>query len=378
MNQSTGGAPLTHSRLFPRLRKAVIMSVANGRGASTRGRARRSLAWGAIAFVLVTAIFSAAVETVLPQVRDPEYGSRLVRLRAQQRAHPNRPLVLALGTSRTQNAIDAVAMEFPDEPGAPLVFNFGQSGIRPLHLRLILWRLHDAGVRPDAVFVEVFPGFLEVPASADSHFRDSSAQLTDGDVRWLTPYLDDPAALRRRWAVARLDPWSTYRGAHVARFAPEALPWSLRVGHLSYMTDQCGFSGYPSGKATDELRERKRAKMHRTYGNPLGALRVSAATEEAYRGLVADCRERGVRVAFFFTPESPVFQSWYSPESRAALTAFTRMLSEELGCPVFGAPTNYAEDDFADGHHILRPAASRFSRELADRHLRPWFAEVLK
>ncbi len=52
------------------------------------------------------------------------------------------------------------------------------------------------------------------------------------------------------------------------------------------------------------------------------------------------------------------------------------MLSDELGCPVFEAPTDYAEEDFADGHHLLRPAARRFSRELAARHIGPWLASA--
>ncbi len=373
MNQSTG-APLTRPRLFPRLRNSVFVRPSNDPVAV----ARRSLAWGVFAFALATAALSASIETVLPQVRDPEYGYRLVRLRAQKRAHPNRPLVLALGTSRTQNAIDPEAMDFPDEPGAPFVYNFGQSNIRPLHLRLFLWRLHDAGIRPDAVFVEVFPAFLMVPGPADAHFRDTETLLTAGDVRWLTPHLDDPAVLWRRWAMTRIDPWSAYRGSLLARVSPTAIPWSLRVDHQWVLLNQRGFNGYPPEEATDEARTRKRARMYRDFGNALGALHVSATTEEAYRDLVADCRERGIRVAFFNTPESPVFQSWYSPESRAALAAFTRMLRDELGCPVFDAPTDFAEEDFADGHHMLRTPAARFSHQLAEQHLRPWLAEVLK
>ena len=73
-----------------------------------------------------------------------------------------------------------------------------------------------------------------------------------------------------------------------------------------------------------------------------------------------------------------MFRSWYSPESQAAVAAFCRTLTEELGCPVFAAPEGYAETDFADGHHMLPPAARRYSRDLADRHLKPWLAQALK
>ena len=30
------------------------------------------------------------------------------------------------------------------------------------------------------------------------------------------------------------------------------------------------------------------------------------------------------------------------------------------------------ESDFVDGHHMLQPAAARYSRWLADTHLNPW------
>lgn len=369
MNPKTGTS--LGARLFLRLRAPAARGRTGARG--SRRRPVRALAWGAAVFVLTTLAFSAAVETSLPEVRDPEYGERLVRFGAQQREHPNRPVVVVLGTSRTQNAIDPGAMGFPDEPGAPLVFNFGHAGIRPLHLRLILWRLHAAGVRPAAVLVEVFPGFLGVSGPADSAFPDAG-QLTAAELDWLAPHLDDPEALRRRWVRSRLDPWSAHRSVLVSRFAPDALPWALRTDHVWAQTDARGFLGYPDGAATDERRAAKLADVHRTYGPTLADLRVSAATEDAYRGLVSDCRARGVPVAFFLAPESPAYRNWYSAQSRGALDGFVRTLRDELGCPVFGAPTDFAERDFADGHHILRPPAARFSRALADRHLKPWLA----
>ena len=116
--------------------------------------------------------------------------------------------------------------------------------------------------------------------------------------------------------------------------------------------------------------------MRKTYAGQLRGLRVSELSDRAYRDLVAECRAAGVPVAFFLTPESPVYRTWYSPDGRAALAAFTRVLADELGCPVFDAPTDYREEDFADGHHMLPPAARRFSRNLAERHVRPWLASA--
>ncbi|MBP3960583.1 hypothetical protein J8F10_35620 [Gemmata sp. G18] len=375
MNQAPGASPLTRSRFLPQLRKPVFVQTAYPPAYSARRRAGRTVLWGAIALLVANAALSVSVETVLPQVRDPEYGYRLVRLRAQQRAHPGRSLVLAIGTSRTQNVIDPTAMGFPDEPGSPLVFNFGQSGARPPHLRLALQRLFAEGVRPAAVAVEILPATLAYDGSVDDLFREQPARLTAADLARLAPYLDDPAVLRRRWLGTRVNSWEAFHMTILSHLAPEIQPWPERVAFQWTMTDAHGFSAYPQTISAAD-RERKRERAFASYGSAARDLQVRPLAERAFRDLVSDCRAANVPIAFYLAPESPIFRSWYSPESRATLAAFARMLSDELKCPVFEAPTDFAEEDFADGHHALRPAAARFSRGLAEQHLKPWLGSV--
>ncbi|MCI0701422.1 MAG: hypothetical protein L0241_10110 [Planctomycetia bacterium] len=317
------------------------------------------------------------VEAGLPQLREPEYGYRLVRVRQQVRAHPNRPLVIVLGTSRTQNAINPRAMAFPDEPGSPMVFNFGQSGASPLHLRLTFQRLCADEVLPAAVLVELLPATLVVPGPADHLFVSSSARLTADDLPRLAPYCSDPSAVRRAWLIDRLNAFHAQRLVIVSHLAPRWLNWSQRLDHQWSMTDASGFCPYPANDV-EIHRPARQAKVRAEYGRALERLRVSELSMRAYRDLVADCRARGIPVAFFLTPESPTVRSWYEPQSWAVLANFCRMLSEDLGCPVFAAPTDFAEEDFADGHHMLPSAAARFSRQLATRQLIPWLAEALK
>ena len=132
---------------------------------------------------------SGALETVKPEWRDPEFGHRLTRLRQLQRQSPDRPLVLFLGTSRTQNAFDPRAMGFPDESGSPLVFNFGQSGSAPLkvsaHAASDCWM---KGSVPRPWCVEVLPVWLAADGSAERVFRDFEPRLSVGDLRRLAPY----------------------------------------------------------------------------------------------------------------------------------------------------------------------------------------------
>jgi hypothetical protein len=348
------------------------------RPAAQRSRSSRSaVLWGIAAVVVANLGLAAAVETVLPQVRDPEYGYRLVRMREQRRLHPDRPLVLVMGTSRTANGIDPGAAGFPDEPGAPLLFNFGLSGASPIHMRTSLARLRRDGVKPDAVLVELLPVALIVEMSADALCARTASQLTAADLRQLEPQLADPAALGRAWWAARLDPWQAHRIVITSHLEPSLLPWNERVDHYWRHTDRFGFDAYPTNK-TDEQRPRRLEHARKGYEKWARGTEISPTTDRAIRGLVADCRATGTPIAFFLTPESPTFRSWYTAESRAALATYLRALSAELDCPVFGAPEDYAEGDFADGHHMLPHAAARFTRQLAAAHLRPWFAEARK
>ena len=107
------------------------------------------------AFGVATAALAVSLETVKPEWRDPEYGYRLKQLRQWRREAPDRPLVVMFGSSRTQMGISPTAMGFPDEPGSPVVYNFGYRGGRPVWVWLNLMRLLVDGVKPDFVLIHL-------------------------------------------------------------------------------------------------------------------------------------------------------------------------------------------------------------------------------
>lgn len=344
------------------LRAPVVVVVPVPGRRARRRNARRALLWGLALVALGHLAFAVALETALPHVRDPEYGYREARVLELQRANPERPLVLVLGTSRAQNAIDPEAM------GMPLVYNFGLSGARPVHMRLALARLRAAGARPTAVLIELHPLALLAPEPADAVFPDAG-RLTAADLRELDSYLNDRTALQLRWALARANPLYDRRGALMGRYAPL---WVPRVQRAELHRADAARAGFvpKTEEGADERRPALLDEARTAYAARLGANTPAAPLDRAYRDLLDDCRAAGARVAFFQTPESPTFRNWYSPPARAHIEARAR----DLGAPVFTAPDTFSEDDFADGHHMLRPAATRYSRWLADAHLRPWSA----
>jgi len=382
VNQTAPGS-VNRGQIAPLLQKPVIVHVITASRSTSRRQlttptlkrgvqmARRAMLWGLTLVVLAHLVMAVALETVLPQLRDPEYGYRLVRVREKQRHHPDRPLVLVLGTSRTQNAIMPTAMAFPDEPGSPLVFNFGQAGANPLDQRLILRRLFADGVRPAAVLVEICPPTLA--SGDDDQLTSHINRLTIGDLRALDPSVDS-FDLSRRWAVSRMNGWYTQRLVIISHLAPGLLPWQHRLTFQWKNTDRFGFSPYPANKV-DEFRAARCERVFTTHGPALRDLQVNELAVQSYRELITECREHGTPVAFFLTPESPTYRNWYSSKTQAALSVYLRQLTTDSGCQVFTSPTDFAESDFADGEHMLPSAATRYSRWLAETHLKRWLAD---
>ncbi|MGH7223896.1 MAG: hypothetical protein ACRELF_11750, partial [Gemmataceae bacterium] len=131
------------------------------------GRAKIALLWGVLAFLVGQGILAYVVSRSHPEIRDPEFGYRLLRLREQATAAPDRPLCLILGSSRTLSGICPPALPswptdrrdaVPTGP-EPRVFNFSQLGAGPVRELQTLRRLLADGHRPNWLLLEVWPPF---------------------------------------------------------------------------------------------------------------------------------------------------------------------------------------------------------------------------
>jgi hypothetical protein len=319
---------------------------------------------------------SAALETVKPEWRDPEYGHRLVRLRQLQRESPGGPLVLALGTSRTQNAIDPQAMGFPAEPGSPLVFNFGQSGSAPLKTLLTLERLLDDGVRPRAVVVEVLPVWLASDGPADRVFRGVEPRLSAGDLCRLAPHRAERDGLARKWLEARLAPWSAHRVVLMSHWMPRWLRWGERIDPQWEGMQDDGFVPYPAQFATGEFRASATDHAKREHAGSFAGYRFGESSLRAIRDLLARCRAEGIAMVLVEPPVSPMFRGWFRPGVWESGDERLRALARELEVELFPPFEGLSEEEFVDGHHMLRDGAARYSRWLAETHLRRWLAAM--
>ena len=290
-----------------------------------------------------------------PEWRDPEYGHRLIRVREIQNETPQRPLVLVLGTSRTQNAIHPAAMRLGDD--SPRVFNFGQSGAAPLTVLLTLRRLLEDGIRPQSVLVEVLPAWLAKDGPAEVQFHETVARLSYSDVRDLTPYCDRPLALRKDWILARTASWHAQRISLMSHFLPQWLPWQSRIAFQWRSMDPDGFVPYLYSDPLPSFRAMATAQTHENYAYAFAGIRPSAVSLRALTDVVTLCREWGIAVAFFVPPTAPVFRSWFAPGVWNEAETSLRRFACDLHVEVYSAPEDFNDSNFADGHHLLRGAA---------------------
>ncbi len=336
-------------------------------------RARAAVLFGLAIVVAAQISMSAAVETVKPEWRDPEYGHRLKRLQSLVRENPHRPLALALGSSRTQMGLSPAAIGFPDEPGSPLIFNFAQAGAGPVHMRLTLGRILDAGIRPDFVLVEFYPVGLIADGPAEEVLKSWGPRLGLGDLRRLEPHCRDAGSLSREWAANRVAPWHSLRFILLSHWQPKLLPWHQQQAFLWEGMDRFGWTPFPYEPVRDDLRLKWTEQVRDEHQAMLKDLHIGASSDEALREILLRCRCDGIPVAFYLTPEGPAFRSWYSPRTIATVASYSERLNRELDVPLFDSTVGFAEEDFSDSHHLLKSAAARFSRKLAEEHLRDWF-----
>jgi hypothetical protein len=335
-------------------------------------------------FALATAALAIAVETVRPQWRDPEYGHRLNQVRRWQQQRPERPLVLVFGSSCAQMGVSPRDMGFPDEPGQPLVYNFGYRGVPLLGSFFQLNRVLDAGVRPRAVLLMLSIREAKLHGEPGEQFGFMAPRMSGRDVAFWAPYTPNPGNFRRAVVAARRDPWSARREALFSDLLPDWQPELTRLRHDGWeRMDEYGYAPYPEAHMRllishrPDLATEHRQEVLRTHAPNINCGPPNELSMRAIRDFAGRCRAEGVALAVVWAPESPEYRALYTPATRTEVAAYEQMLRGELGVQVVPAPTHLEEDDFPDGYHLYPGGASRYSRWLADIHLKPWLAEVL-
>src|SRR6476620_5735179 len=111
------------------------------RSRRTAPRLRAILGWGCLLFLLLQVLILVMVEGYFPETYDPEYDVRIHLLRQALAEHPDRPLLLLTGSSRTAMCFRPEVLQTLRDPSGTEVLPFNLSHFGGNHtLQLMLLR----------------------------------------------------------------------------------------------------------------------------------------------------------------------------------------------------------------------------------------------
>ncbi len=333
---------------------------------------RGRLLWLAAGFVLCQAVLALAVETWLADVRDPEYADRLAAVKERLAETPGRPLVLALGSSRTAFGLDARRLS-NDQQGTPLlVYNFGLMGGGPTLYLATLRRLLADGIRPDVLFVDFVPGMYMDRGSKlmEERLVDGARYRTD-EVCRLGGYYHEPHRLIGTWALGRVLP--CYR--HQAEL--RLLAFGMEREHAE-PPDPPTVDGYGWHELWKPPTEAERLAARRVVLDEAAKFGrctdLAAGPVWALEDLLALCRQRSIAVSLVRMPEAGAYRAFYGPSARVAVAGLLDRLRARWGVDFIDAQLWVPDEEFRDPHHLMTAGARRFSDRFGREAVRPALA----
>jgi hypothetical protein len=328
-----------------------------------RTRAEKSrIVWAIVGFVAFQAALAFGVDQLWPGVRDPLFAFKKAALRQRMVEAPGRPLVLALGSSRT--VADLRAELLSDRRYGPVVFNFGLAGGGPILELVSLQRLLASGIRPEVVLIEIVPPFLNRQAGPLEERYLDSARLAGGEVMRVARYYNAPQRLLRHWCDGRALPCDRHQAE-----LREALGrlWTHAEAAIGAGN---GWSPYEAPK-TEEERLQLPAQVYEQFRKSFTNYESPRGAVQALRHLMDTCRRERITPVLVLLPESSRFRSWYAGDVLAGIDHLVTELSGAYGAAVIDARTWIGDDGFCDGHHLSAAGATTFTERFGKEALGP-------
>jgi hypothetical protein len=249
-----------------------------------------------------------------------------------------------------------------------VVFNFGQTGAGPVSHLLTLKRLQAEDVRPDLLLIEVLPVAMASNFPGGEQHRLTANMLSLNEVRLLTHYGARSRPLFAQWIGGMAVPWYSQRFNLLGLIAPDLrnnvkpIPWE-------WTFDDSGWFEPPFGEVTEEKRRQATERAYAESAHFLSNPEIGGTGCNALKDLLQLCRKDGIKTALVWTPEGPLFQSWYAESTRTQLEALVGKLSREYRAPLIDGRSWVEEKDFIDSHHLLPSGAHVFTARLGEEVL---------
>ena len=338
-----------------------------------RRRARSDVLWWLASFLALQAGFNIALETRLEGMRDPEYVTRIQLLRQAIKSDPQRPAVVAFGSSRVLLGLrpELISNDVSRPDSQPFLFNFSHTGYGPTHNYVVMKHLLRDGIRPRGVVLELAPMQLAQDVCQQDYL--DFLHLSQNDLANYVLFRDTPSQVYREWLGPRVLPWYSFRFNVLDRCLPTWVPpksiaekegWKA-LGDYGWLP-ALGSIHEPSSKALGNARK--------SYETVLQDFRLAPINKKAVQLIIDLCKKEKIPLAVLLTPEGPTFRSWYSSQANDVVHAFLDELRKDNAVQVFDARSWFdTEDYFWDSHHLLPEGAAEFTKRFA-REVLPHFS----
>jgi hypothetical protein len=260
---------------------------------------------------------------------------------------------------------------------SPIVYNFAACGAGPLTELQLLRRLLANRIRPDWVFVEIWPVTFNQTFSAERQLSCRCLHLVD--LPLIFRHCDNPwEKVADKWPALLL-PCVGQRTNLIRSFGPNWLADELGKAPLPgedfpFRTlDDAGW--LPVAKTpSSEAQDRALIQRVRQEGFPppvFGDIQFRGASDRALRELLRLCQTKGIAAALFTMPEASVFRSWYPPAVQQTFASYFAGLAQEFHIPVIDTRAWVPDTYLADGFHLHKRGAQDFTRLFGTAGLQP-------
>jgi hypothetical protein len=339
-----------------------------------RSQARPALLWTLIFFFVGHLIAGVYLHRRHPELFDPEVTLRLRKLPALLAQAPDRPLALALGSSRIVLGFRpaSVMEQTTANERQAVLFNFSMLGVGPVGERLVLHRLLQKGIRPKWLFLEVYPPALTQQFPFAEQLRTFRRDLYWSDVPVLSCLYQRGWEAIEQILAQTLTPMLEYRESVLEHYLPSVVPSMLKdlsdrgfEKGLAYRLDDFGWVEYPIGA------DKSHAERARRFTKPLfDNFFIDAVSDRALHDLLAECRTHNIQVVFLLMPEHSLVRGWYASMQDRFLP-YLRRLSAENRAPIVDARVWRPDEDIPDCNHLSPKGARAFSERFGREVYRP-------
>lgn len=325
------------------------------RRAAYAQRGRRAIAWGAVLFVLACLVGQVLIDLCPLPFRFPEAAAVLAHAPRGDQS----PQVVLFGSSRfgigvnTDLFTDALR-RYSHNP-ALSGYNAAIPAGDPITADFVLQQLLKEGCRPHIAVIEISP------------------ETVNRFVPWMKFHI-----LRQlsRWETIRTIPDSMRSKAFdrvmTSLFFPLFRHNVQLTGWGSYTVSRLMGEGkepilervFPDPKQTmGKSEETDYYKWFKTY-------QISGVLPEKLNHLLTLCRENNIQPVLIGIPVSSHHRRFYTPEVEARYLQYMRQMEHEYGCAFIDLAGVFADDCFADHHHLNSKGNPLFSDLLAKEVVR--------